>query len=312
MKEKIAVLFGGISAEHEVSKMSAKSVMENLDKEKFEIVPVEISKDGDFDLEKVMQADVVFPVMHGAGGEDGSIQGFCEVIKKPCVGCGVEASILALDKIAQKLIFKSLNLPIPSFQFFSGNEWEKNPERIIYNIVPPVFVKPSHTGSSVGISKAHDKNELKNAFEEALKYSDQIIVEEALDNIREFEVSVLGNNENLTISAVGEVLPDEEFYTYQSKYSDESKTELVIPAKISGDKASEIQELARQAYLTLGCAGMARADFFMEKLEGKVYINELNTIPGFTSISMYPKLMEASGIPYKELLTRLIELAKER
>jgi len=309
MKDKIAVLYGGISAEHEVSKMSAKSVMDNLDKEKFEIIPVEISKEGKFDIEKILSSDVAFPVLHGPGGEDGSIQGLCEVFKKPYVGAGIEASALALDKIASKQIWQNLKLPIPSFFFFREAEWRKNPSQITQKVKLAVFVKPSTTGSSIGISKVKKIEEFARTVEEALKYDKRIIVEEALDNIREIEVSVLGNEE-LTISVPGEISPAEEFYTYDAKYNLDSK--LKIPAELSEEKIEEIQKLAELAYRALGCKGMARIDFFITKNDEKVYLNEINTIPGFTKISMYPKLLEASGIPYKELLTRLIELAKER
>jgi len=307
--EKIAVLFGGISAEHEVSKMSAKSVMENLDKSKFEIIPVEISKNGKFEMQKILGADVVFPCLHGKGGEDGSIQGLCEVLKKPYVGAGIEGSALALDKIASKQIWQNLKLPIPYFYFFERQEWCKSPSQIMRNLKPPVFVKPSTTGSSIGISKVKKLEEFHAAVEEALKYDKRIIVEEALDNIREVEVSVLGNEE-LKISVPGEISPAEEFYTYDAKYNLDSK--LKIPAELSKEKVEEIQKLAEAAYRALGCEGMARIDFFITKDDEKIYLNEINTIPGFTKISMYPKLMEASGISYKELLTRLIELAKVR
>jgi len=307
-KDKIAVLYGGISAEHEVSKMSAKSVMENLDKEKFEIIPVEISKDGKFEMQKILDSDVIFPVLHGKGGEDGSMQGLCEVLKKPYVGAGIEASALALDKIASKQIWQNLKLPIPYFQFFREEEWRKNPSQIMQKVRPPVFVKPSTTGSSIGISKVKKIEEFEAAVEEALKYDKRIIVEEALEGAREFEVAVLGNVD-LVISKPGEVIPSEEFYTYTAKYGDDS--ELIIPAKIEEKKIKEFQDLAEKAYRSLRIEGMARIDFFMKK-DGKILLNEANTIPGFTQFSMYPTLMEASGIPYKELLTRLIELAKER
>lgn len=306
-KTKVAILFGGISAEHEVSIMTAKSIMDNIDTAKFEVIPVEISQNGDFELEKVREADVVFPAMHGVGGEDGTIQGFCEVIQKPYVGAGVEASILALDKIVQKQIFKTLGLPIPSYQFFTKKEWQEKPAEISNNIVTPVFIKPAHTGSTIGISKVTKIHELQNAVVRALEFDDKIIVEEALDDIREIEVAVLGND-TLTISEPGEITPKDEFYTYDNKYNGDG-AELSIPAKLSKEKISEVQDLAERAYRALGCRGMARVDFFIEKPEGKVYINELNTIPGFTKTSMYPKLMEASGISYKELLTRLINLA---
>ena len=304
-KLKIAVLYGGVSSEHDISVISAKSVMENLDKEKFEVVPVLISKEGAFDIDLILSSDVIFPVLHGVGGEDGSIQGFCEMLNKPYVGSGIEASALALDKIASKQIWENLKLPIPYFTFFSKSEWLKNPKKILRSIEPPVFVKPANTGSSIGINLIKRKMNLKKAINLALKYNDKIIVEETLKNIREIEVSVLGNDE-LSISLPGEIIPADEFYSYRAKYK--LSSELIIPADLSSKKTKEIQDLAEKAYRALGCQGMARVDFFLERPEGKVYINEVNTIPGFTDISMYPKLMEASGIKYKDLLSKLIKL----
>jgi len=304
-KLKIAVVYGGISSEHDISVISAKSVMENLDKEEFEVIPVLISKEGDFDIDLILSSDVVFPVLHGVGGEDGSIQGFCEMLDKPYVGSGIEASALALDKIASKQIWKNLKLPIPSFYFFSKSEYLKNPNKILKSVTPPVFVKPANTGSSIGISLVKRKMNLKKAISLALKYDNKIIIEKALKNIREIEVSILGNDE-LSVSLPGEIIPADEFYSYKAKYK--LSSELIIPADISSKKTKEIQNLAEKAYRALGCRGMARVDFFLERPEGKVYINEVNTIPGFTDISMYPKLMEASGIKYKDLLSKLIKL----
>ena len=283
--------------------------MENLDKEKFEVIPVLISKDGKFDEAKVKSSDVVFPVLHGKGGEDGTIQKYLEGIGKPYVGADPEGSINTLDKIKTKTILRNLHLPIPSFQFFSKEEWEKSPAEISNNIMPPVFIKPALTGSSYGISKVKISSEIDQAVNEALEYDDNIIVEEALDDIREIEISVLGNNE-LTISVPGEIVPAEEFYSYDAKYKLDSK--LIIPAELSNEQIEEIEDLAERVYRALKIRGMARVDFFVDKFSGKIYINEANTIPGFTSISMYPKLMEASGVSYKNLLTRLIELGLEK
>lgn len=314
-KIKVAVLYGGKSAEHDVSVKSAKSVMANFDKEKFEIIPVKIDKNGKFELTKLTAADIVFPILHGRGGEDGSIQGFCEVLNKPYVGSGIEASALALDKIASKQIWQNLKLPIPSFTFFSKLQWRKNPRpsklqrsgatTITQKVKPPVFVKPANTGSSIGICKVKEKSQLKQAIEEALKYDDRIIIEQALDNVREIEVAILGNRD-LIISPPGEVIPADEFYSYKAKYELDSK--LIIPARIAEPKIKEIQLLAKKSYRSLECCGMARVDFFLEKPEGKIYLNEINTIPGFTRISMYPKLMQAAGISYQNLLTKLVEL----
>ena len=313
---KVAVLYGGISFEHEVSLMSAESVMANLDDSLFEVVPIMISKEGKFELKSLLSSDVIFPVLHGIGGEDGSIQGFCEILQKPCVGSGIEASALALDKIASKQIFENLKLPIPHFEFFEKLEWQENPSKIMRKIRLPAFIKPANTGSSIGISKVKRKSQLKRAVKKALKYDDRIIVEEALANIREIEISVLGNVD-LIISLPGEIIPSEDFYTYKAKYQSDSR--LIIPAEISNRKIREIQNLAAKAYRALGCQGFARVDFFLsarggsafgrERPEGKVYINEINTIPGFTEISMFPKLIEASGIKYKDLLTKLVRMA---
>ena len=308
-KIKVAVLFGGISAEHNVSLMSAKSVMANIDQDKFTVLPIKILKDGRFDEQKVKSAEVVFPVLHGAGGEDGSIQGFCEMIGKPYVGSGIEASALALDKIVSKQIWENLGLPIPSFSFFSKKQWQENPISIMQKINPPVFIKPAKTGSSIGISRVEKRSNLRRAIKLAFRYDERIIVEEALSSIREIEVSILGN-EKLIVSLPGEIIPAENFYTYKAKYQLDSG--LIIPAKLTKKKISEIQNLAKKAYHSLGCRGFARVDFFLRKPEGKVWLNEINTIPGFTEISMYPKLMEASGIGYKDLLTKIINLAFEQ
>ncbi len=308
-KTKVAILYGGISAEHEVSIMSAKSIMENIDTEKFEVIPVLISKDGKFDEEKVKLADVVFPVLHGKGGEDGTIQKYLESIHKPYIGPDPESSLNALDKIKTKTILKNLHLPVPSFQFFSKKEWEEKPDEISSNIVPPVFIKPASTGSSIGISKVKTPDEIEKAVNVALKYDDNIIIEEALDDIREIEVAVLGNND-LKISIPGEVIPAEEFYSYDAKYRMNSK--LVIPAKLSTQQNKEIKDLAKRVYRALKLRGLSRIDFFLDKFSGKIHINEANTIPGFTSISMYPKLMEKSGIAYIDLITKLILLAQEK
>lgn len=309
-KTKVAILYGGISAEHEVSKMSAKSVMENIDSEKFEVIPVEISKKGDFDEAKVKSADVVFPVLHGKGGEDGEIQGYLETIHKSYVGSGIEASALALDKIASKRIWQELGLPMPDFYFFSEAQWRKNSSVILHKIKPPVFIKPANTGSSIGISKVEKKKDIFRAIKEALKYHDQIIVEKAVPNPREIEVSIVGNDDDLTISEPGEVLHHDDFYTYEAKYFSD-KLELIIPAKIDGKLSNQIRDLAKKAYISLGCRGLSRVDFFLDR-NNKIYLSEINTMPGFTKNSMYPKLMETRGINYKDLLTRIIELALEK
>jgi len=308
-KIKVAVLFGGISAEHEISITSANSVMENIDTEKFKVIPIFISKDGKFNEEKVKSAEVVFSVLHGKGGEDGEIQKYLESIGKKYVGSGPKASALTLDKIASKQIWQKLGLPIPSFQFFNKKQWQENPLPIMQKIDPPVFIKPANTGSSIGITKVKKKSQIKEAVEKALIYHDEIIVEKALKKIHDIEISVLGND-NLIVSNPGEIIPADEFYSYNAKYKLDSK--LIISARLSKNKILEIQDLAEKAYRALGCRGFARVDFFLKRPGGKIYLNEINTIPGFTKISMFPKMMAAAGIPYKELLTKIIELGLEK
>lgn len=303
-KIKVAVLYGGISAEHDVSLISGKAVIDNLDKDTFDVIPVEISKSGKFDEKKVRSADIVFPVLHGVGGEDGTIQGYCEEIGIPYVGSGVEASAIALDKITSKEIWQSLKLPIPSFIYFNKIDWLKKKEKIKESIPLPAFVKPFDTGSSLGIYKVKNKKEIDLAIEKAFKISDKIIIEEGINDIREIEIGIVGNDE-LIISDPGEVIPSEEFYTFNAKYKGNSK--IIIPAQISKQKKQEIKNLAEKAYKALGCKGFARVDLFLEK-DGKIYLNEINTIPGFTEFSMFPKLMENSGLSFKNLLTKIIEL----
>jgi D-alanine-D-alanine ligase len=350
------VLFGGRSGEHEVSLVSARSVMDALDKGKYQIIPLGISKDTRWltagDPMKVLQAsadgsvggvkseptnacgepapstmqlvpgtertkipyvDVIFPVLHGPYGEDGTVQGLLELAGIPYVGAGVLGSALAMDKAAAKAIFRAHGLPCVDSLLFQRWAWEENPAEVARQVQQrlgyPCFVKPANLGSSVGVSKVHEASELPGAMELASRYDRRLLVEKAV-TAREIECSVLGN-EHPIASVLGEIVPKREFYDYVAKYHDES-TELIIPADLPAEKAAEIQELAVQGFLALDCAGMARADFFLCRDTGKVYLNELNTIPGFTSVSMYPKLWEASGLPYPRLLDRLIELALER
>lgn len=303
-KIKVAVLYGGISGEHEVSVMSATSVMENIDKDISEILPIKISKKGQFNLEEFKKADVIFPILHGIGGEDGSIQGFCEVMQKPYAGCGIESSALALDKIKSKIIWQNENLPIPRFFSFTKEDWQENKTNIINKFQLPAFVKPFNTGSSLGISKVTKRSEIIPAVKTAFKISDQIIIEESIEDMRELEVGIIGNDK-LIVSDPGEVIASENFYTFHAKY--ESNSKIIIPAKLSKQKNQEIKLLAEKAYRLLGCQGFARVDLFLEK-NGKIYLNEINTIPGFTEISMFPKLMENSGLSFKNLLTKIIEL----
>jgi len=260
-----------------------------------------------------VSVDVVFPVLHGPYGEDGTIQGLLELANIPYVGAGVLGSALGMDKAAMKALFRAEGLPVTDYVLVMRWDWEEHPAEVIQRLEQrigyPCFVKPANLGSSVGVSKVHEAGELPAALERAARYDRKLLVEQAVDT-REIECSVLGNDHPIA-SVLGEVVPRREFYDYVAKYLD-PETELLIPADVPPQKAMEIQELAVRAFIALDCAGMARADFFLSRGSGQVYVNELNTIPGFTSVSMYPKLWEASGIPYPELLDRLIQLALER
>jgi D-alanine-D-alanine ligase len=257
--------------------------------------------------------DVIFPVLHGTYGEDGALQGLLEMANVPYVGCGVLGSALGMDKEKMKMIFSSVGLPTVEYLVCRRHEWERSPE-VITNAVEesfgyPCFVKPVNLGSSVGVGKAHDRHELEHAINVAAEYDHKIIIERGLD-CREAECAVLGNEQPI-VSVVGEVISSNEFYDYRAKYID-GKSQTVIPADIAQEITAEVRQQAVQAFLALDLNGLARVDFFIEKGTNKVYINEVNTLPGFTEISMYPKLWEASGLPYPELLDRLIELAIER
>ncbi len=365
-KIRVGLVFGGRSGEHEVSLASANSVMANLDKEKYEVVPIGITKSGSWLLgsepAKLIAAeqsvgqeqtgaeeaeggehitsvtltgdpklrrlialergeelrdngalDVIFPVMHGTYGEDGALQGLLEMANVPYVGCGVLGSALGMDKEKMKMVFQSAGLPIVDYLVFRRNQWERSPETILDAIEArlgyPCFVKPVNLGSSVGVNKAHERGELIHAINVAAEYDRKVIVERGI-SCRELEISVLGNDEPIA-SVVGEVISSNEFYDYRAKYLD-GKSQTIIPADIPQETAEEVRRIALQAFLALDLSGLARVDFFLDKTSGKVYINEVNTMPGFTQISMYPKLWEASGLPYPELLDRLIELAIER
>lgn len=319
MKLKIAIVFGGRSGEHEVSIVSARSVMKALNRKKYSVTPIKISKTGQWQPFKSLAAlfqkkfDVVFPVLHGPFGEDGTIQGLFEMANVPYVGCGVFASSAAMDKYMTKIIFKTHGLPQPKFLNFTREDVKKDfssVKKLVQKILGfPCFVKPSNLGSSVGISKVKSAAKLESALLLAANYDRSILVEEGID-AREIECAVLGNEKPLA-SIAGEIVPSREFYDYFAKYVDNA-SKLFIPAKITAKKNEEVQRLAVQAYRALQCSGMARVDFLMDRKTGKLYINEINTIPGFTSISMYPKLWEASGISYPRLLDRLIELARKR
>lgn len=318
-KLRIAVIFGGRSGEHEVSLVSARSVMTAMNPNKYRVTPVKISKTGEWADKKdalhflKKNFDIAFPVLHGPFGEDGTIQGMLEMAGIPYVGCGVLASSLAMDKFMSKIVFKTHGLPQPNFLHSTREEIKKEfpkVKKLVQKYVGfPCFVKPSNLGSSVGISKVKKPNELAAALLHASAYDSSVLIEEAVD-AREIECSVLGNDKPIA-SIAGEIVPNREFYDYFAKYVDNA-SKLFIPAKISPQKMREVQRLSLAAYQALQCSGMARVDFLMDRKTGKLYLNEVNTIPGFTSISMYPKLWQASGISYPKLIDRLIALALER
>ncbi len=318
-KLKVAVIFGGRSGEHEVSLVSAKSVIKALSPKKYTVTPIKISKTGQWQPQKALsdifakRFDIVFPVLHGPYGEDGTIQGLFEMASVPYVGCGVFASSATMDKFMTKIIFKAHNLPQPKFLHFTREQVKKElpfvKKAVAKELGFPCFVKPSNLGSSVGISKVKKMSQLPVALQLAATYDRSILVEQGI-HAREIECAVLGN-ENPLASIAGEVVPNREFYDFFAKYVDNA-SKLFIPAKIPAKKTEEVKRLALAAYRSLQCSGLARVDFLMDRTSGKLYLNEINTIPGFTSISMYPKLWAASGISYPRLLDRLIQLALER
>lgn len=335
MKKKIAIIFGGRSAEHEISIISSRSVFDTLNKEKYEIVSIYIDKKGLWRLvsspyaeeefnkkgysflpwsskDEIFEVDVYFPLLHGPYGEDGSIQGLFEIADIPYVGAGIMGSSLGMNKEKTKEILSFHGIPVVEWFSFRDEDWKEKKNELLKrceSLPLPIFVKPSNLGSSIGITKVKDYSELSSAIEKAFKWDKIILIERGV-NAREIECSVLGNDKPIA-SVPGEVIPFREFYDYKDKYI-EGKTKFVIPAKISEKEKEEFQSLAIRAFLALECYGMARVDFLMDKETRKIFVNEINTIPGFTSISMYPKLWEASGIPYSELVERLIELAIER
>ena len=349
-KLRVGVLFGGRSGEHEVSLASARSIIAALDADKYQVVGIGISQDGRWltqgdpmallsqraaDPEPgasgsqasggrelvpgatgraFPQLDVIFPVLHGPYGEDGTVQGMLEMAGLPYVGCGVLASALAMDKIAAKKMLAAHGLPVVPWHTVKRFEWESNPQEVLAAAEAafpyPLFVKPANLGSSIGISKASDRASLAAALTDAARYDRLLLIEEAVEQAREIECSVLGNDQPIA-SIPGEVVPSGEFYDYAAKYID-GRSELLIPAPIPAAVAERVRALAVRAFSALDCAGLARVDFLLSRSSGELYINELNTMPGFTNISMYPKLWEASGIPFSELVDRLIELGVER
>ncbi len=355
-KLHVAVIFGGRSGEHEVSLMSARSVLSVLDPAKYDVTQIGITREGKWltgedvigkfetgklkglepvivspdpseagiyvlrftaksqKLEKLADINVYFPVLHGTFGEDGTIQGLFEMADAAYVGAGVTGSSVGMDKGVFKEVMRSIGVPTVESIIALRSEIERDMNAVIERAEKvsayPIFTKPANLGSSVGVTKCRTRSDLQEGLMEAALFDRRVLVERGVANVREIEVSVLGNDEPKA-SAPGEVIPSREFYSYESKYVD-GTSGLLIPASLPSDTTARIQELAVRAFKAIDAAGMARVDFFLDKDSGEVYLNELNTIPGFTKISMYPKLWEASGLPYAELVDRLIELAMQR
>ena len=315
MKLRVAVIYGGRSGEHEISLRSAKSIIEALDSEKYKVIHILISKDGKWHPRPIVpepngnpEIDVVFPALHGTFGEDGTIQGLLELAGLPYVGAGVLGSAASMDKEVMKRLMVERGLPVPEYVALRAGELQGG-EEACRKLGFPMFVKPANLGSSVGISKVRDGAELKAALELAAQFDRKLVVERGIIG-REFECAVLGNDSPVA-AAPCEILPSREFYDYEDKYIlDTAKT--VLPAELSAEQTTEMQRLAVECYRAVECEGMGRVDFLLENATGRLYINEINTIPGFTSISMYPKMWEHSGLSMSALIDRLIELALER
>ena len=308
-KINVAILYGGKSAEHEVSLRSAKNVIAAIDKNKYHPILVKIKKSGPWYLPKKLgKVDVVFPILHGPFGEDGTVQGALKLAGLPFVGCGVLGSAVGMDKDVMKRLLRDAGLPIGKFLVLKDFE-KPNYKKIVTELGLPFFLKPANMGSSVGVHKVKNETEFKKALADAFLYDRKVILEEFIDG-REIECAVLGNDEPKA-SLPGEIIVNAEFYSYSAKYLDKNGATLAIPAELSSDLIKKIQTLAIKTFTTLEAEGLSRVDFFLSK-DGDVLVNEINTMPGFTSISMYPKLWEASGIGYTELIDRLIQLAIER
>lgn len=351
--KKVLVLFGGVSSEHEVSRTSASSVIKNIPADKYDVIAMGITKDGrsfvysgspdmlpdgkwESDAANLVPAvispdrshhgiirlgetteiekiDVVFPVLHGKNGEDGTMQGLLEISGIPYVGCDTAASAICMDKAFTNAMADFNGIPQAKWSAFDKHAYSVKKDELLNAAADklgfPIFVKPANAGSSVGISKAKNIDELAKACEKAFEHDKKVVLEEGIVGV-EVECAVMGNSEPVA-SVVGEVVPCNEFYDYEAKYL-ANESELYIPARLPEEKLKEIQEAAVNAYRALGCSGFTRVDFFVREGDGKIMLNEPNTIPGFTSISMYPKLFAASGVPYAELLDRLINYALER
>ncbi len=352
-KLRVAVLFGGVSGEHEISCISAASVVENMDADRYEIFKVGITKKGrwllypgattgmrdgswetfadcvpafispdattrglvvnhnaNFD---VIKLDVCFPVLHGPQGEDGSVQGLLELAGIPYVGCGVLSSAVCMDKAAANLVFDANNIPHTPWMAITRHElrdFDGLLFRLQERIKFPVFVKPASGGSSLGVSKVKQAELLRSAIQLAMAHDDKVVLEQAVDG-QEVECAVLGNQEPI-VTLPGEIESCNEVYDYEAKYQSGDASRLFWPAQLPQQKLEEVQEMAKRTYAVLGCEGLARVDFFVERGSGRVFVNEVNTMPGFTTISMYPKMIEHTGVAFPRLVDRLIELAQER
>ncbi len=349
-RRRVGLLYGGRSGEHEVSVRSARSVAAEIDRQRYQLTLIGVGRDGRWywmgggalpeaaavrdgqgpevvpargdgdvcrllrtdDGAQVAELDVLFPMLHGPHGEDGTLQGFCEVLGVVCVGAGVLGSAVAMDKDVHKRLLRQAGLPVVPFEVVRIDQWRSAADAVserIASLGSTVFVKPANLGSSVGISKARGGEQVAAAMETAFRFDRKAVVERAVD-AREIECAVLGNDAPRA-SVPGEIVPGEEFYSYADKYAAASKAELLIPAPLEEAQQQRVRQLAVQVFQVLDLRGMARIDFFLERTTGELYVNEPNTLPGFTSISMYPKLWQASGMPYPDLLSQLIELAVE-
>jgi D-alanine-D-alanine ligase len=315
---RVAVLYGGQSGEHDVSLLSAASVLEELDCDRYDVTPIYIARDGQWErpIEQMRGFDVVFPVLHGPMGEDGTLQGLLTLLDVPFVGAGVVGSAVGMDKVIFKDVMRAHGLPTPEHVVARRHIWETRPADIEIAVVAelgfPCFVKPANMGSSVGITKARTVQHLHEAMAEALRWDRKVLIERAVPHARELEVSVLGNDD-LQASVVGEIVPSREFYDYAAKYLDkgEQASVLHVPAPIPAALSQRVREIAVEVARVCDVRGMARVDFLMNGQTGEIFINEINTIPGFTEISMYPRLWIASGMTYRQVLDRLIELAMD-
>jgi D-alanine-D-alanine ligase len=347
-KIRVAVLYGGRSGEHDVSLESGAAIVANLDQEKFTVIPVSIDKKGHWLLndlsvlddsskrlllgnshstealphvepQQEKPFDVVFPILHGTLGEDGAMQGFLELADMPYVGCGILSSAVCMDKDVSKRLVQQMGIPTPQFMTlyryrFDNKQLPELVKEIEQGFGFPVFVKPANTGSSVGVNKVHNADELLPAMEAAFQIDQKILIEEGL-NVREIELAALESldqDQETLVSVAGEIIPvSDEFYSYNAKYLDADGAKAVIPAQLTAEQQATFKDYTRRIFEGLGCSCFARIDFFLEKETGKVIFNEVNTLPGFTTISMYPKLWIASGMTYQQLLTHLIELAQK-